>query len=69
MDLTVAPPTPPTTQALASPPQLQGGSWRGALPMRHPEFYYIDPTLMDPVILQVCRLLSAVSFLYADELD
>lgn len=27
------------------------------LPTRHPEFYYTDPTLMDPVILQVHHFL------------
>lgn len=59
MDLTVAPPTPPATQAGAPLQHLRGGN-QGMPPTRHPEFYHTEPTLMDPVILQVCYLLSFV---------
>lgn len=61
MDLTDILPTPPTTQAEtgAPTPQLHGSN-QGIPLTRHPEFYYTDSTLMDPVILQVCRSPSLV---------
>lgn len=52
MDLTDTPPTSPATQA-GTPQLYRHGSNQGMSATRHPEFYYTDPTLMDPVILQV----------------
>ena len=47
------PQTPPATQV---PPRLteQGEQGMSSSPTRHPEFYYTDPTLTDPIVLQVC---------------
>ena len=53
MDLSI-PPTPPATQVQTLNQGPNGWVKQWDPPTRHEKFYYRDPTLLDPVILQVC---------------
>jgi hypothetical protein len=55
MDPAAVPPTPPPTQA---PLQHSGQGMSSKSPNHHPEFYYTDPMLTDPIILQVRHCLA-----------